>query len=761
METGKAIYKLLKDSSTVGAICADRIYPELAQQDADAPFVVYTVVDTTPSDTKTSTSKVDTARVELYCVGDNYESIMDLGIAVRGALDRQSGTISGVQVQSVNFDTSDIQFDPDQRVYVLEHTYNVRIQRTGTANVLTTFPGNTWTIEEIDGTPTGAVNKVLVSNGSLTIDGNTATLNTGGGVTSVNALTGIVELYGTNLNVQSGNPQTIYGKFTSIDNDLTNILDILKGSAGNELGIFSDVDDNTKPSLNVGTTNAILRGGTGTLIKAEQTSPGTLTFAVAAGANDTETTAMIISGQANGNVVISFVYEARFTSDVNFTGASSTVSFSGSTSGIEYSDLTGLPTIPSVLSDLSNVASTTPTDGQALVFDTTNGWQPEDISAGGVNYHDRYATEAETQRAGATANVELYYTARPDGDGLAESATSDSGVTDTINRTLFYATKFDADPDTAGDWTEYTTQPADNATFATAKAAILAGLSETDATAETRGTLPLSLKMVRTTTAPAGDLLLDDYPGAAAAYSVRKLDKDYTGSCMRVREDSGDTETDIGFDGNGDVDTAAIATHCGSADGFVVTWYDQSGNSNNATQSTTSQQPQIYNGTAVFTENGKNCIKFQQAGGSSAIHLDLTTSQSINTMFSVATAGANTNYNYITWNNSSVVGFFHGASTDRDLGFYDGNTYHLNGNDNTQALGYFRLNSTNYDLARDGGSVTLLGGGAGAISMEMIARDNGSNQVAFMQELIIYGSDESSNRTGIETNINTHFDIYT
>ena len=371
METGKAIYKLLKDSSTVGAICADRIYPELAQQDADAPFVVYTVVDTTPSDTKTSTSKVDTARVELFCVGDNYETLMDLGIAVRGALDRQSGTISGVQVQSVNFDTSDIQFDPDQRVYVLEHTYNVRIQRTGTANVLTTFPGNTWTIEEIDGTPTGAVNKVLVSNGSLTIDGNTATLNTGGGsggVTSVNSLTGTVVLYSTNLNVQSGSQQTIFGKFTSIDGDLTNILDILKGSGGNELGIFSDVDDNTKPSLNVGTTNAILRGGTGTLIKAEQTSPGTLTFAVAAGASDTETTAVSIEGQANGTVIISFVQESRFTSDVNFTGGSSTVSFSGSTSGIDYGDLNNTPTTITAgqaSAITANTAKTGITSGQA------------------------------------------------------------------------------------------------------------------------------------------------------------------------------------------------------------------------------------------------------------------------------------------------------------------------------------------------------------------------------------------------------------
>ena len=30
-----------------------------------------------------------------------------------------------------------------------------------------------------------------------------------------------------------------------------------------------------------------------------------------------------------------------------------------------------------------------------------------------------------------------------------------------------------------------------------------------------------------------------------------------------------------------------------------------------------------------------------------------------------------------------------------------------------------------------------------------------------MQELIIYHSNESSNRTGIETNINDYFDIYT
>ena len=408
METGKAIYKLLKDSSAVGAICADRIYPELAQQDADAPFVVYTVVDTTPSDTKTSTSKIDTARVELYCVGDDYETIMNLGIAVRGALDRQSGTISGVQVQSINFDASDIQFDSDQRVYILEQTYNSRIQRTGSATTLTTFPGNSWTIEEVDGSPTGAVNKVIVSNGSLTINGNTATLDTGGsssGVSSVNSLTGAVELYGTNLNVQSGVQQTIYGKFQSVDGDLTNILQILKGSAQNELGVFSDVSDNTKPSLKVTTTNAILRGGTATLIKAEQTSPGTLTFAVAAGASDTETTGMLVAGQANGNVVTTFPLEVRFT---------------GSTSGIDYGDLDNTPTTITAgqaSAITANTAKTGITSGQASAI-TAN------TAKTGITSGQASAITANTAKTGITSGQASAITANTAKTGITSGQAS-------------------------------------------------------------------------------------------------------------------------------------------------------------------------------------------------------------------------------------------------------------------------------------------------------------------------------------------------
>lgn len=110
--------------------------------------------------------------------------------------------------------------------------------------------------------------------------------------------------------------------------------------------------------------------------------------------------------------------------------------------------------------------------------------------------------------------------------------------------------------------------------------------------------------------AEPADLLLDLYPNAAMAFSVRKLDKNYLGYAMRVREDSGDTEAYIGYDSSGNLDTAAIAAHCGTANGYVSVWYDQSGNQNDAVQRTHASQPQIYNGSAVLTENGKPVVNF-------------------------------------------------------------------------------------------------------------------------------------------------------
>ena len=53
--------------------------------------------------------------------------------------------------------------------------------------------------------------------------------------------------------------------------------------------------------------------------------------------------------------------------------------------------------------------------------------------------------------------------------------------------------------------------------------------------------------IVGTTTPPVVNLLLDDYPNSAVAYSLRKLRTAYTGAAIRVRRSSDNAEQDIGF----------------------------------------------------------------------------------------------------------------------------------------------------------------------------------------------------------------------
>jgi len=107
-------------------------------------------------------------------------------------------------------------------------------------------------------------------------------------------------------------------------------------------------------------------------------------------------------------------------------------------------------------------------------------------------------------------------------------------------------------------------------------------------------------------------LLLDTYSGAAAAYSLRKLRTAYTGNAIRVRRASDNTEQDIGFSGE-NLDTLSLTSFCSGTNGFVTTWYDQSGNGRDATQSTGANQPQIVSSGSVLTENSVPTCAFNRA----------------------------------------------------------------------------------------------------------------------------------------------------
>ena len=104
---------------------------------------------------------------------------------------------------------------------------------------------------------------------------------------------------------------------------------------------------------------------------------------------------------------------------------------------------------------------------------------------------------------------------------------------------------------------------------------------------------------------------LDGFEGVHAAYGMRRLRSSWeTNKLIRIREDGGDTEKDFGWSSpSGDLDIAGITAFLGGNNGFVVTWYDQSGNARDFGQSTNARQPAL----TLNSKNGHPTIDFTSA----------------------------------------------------------------------------------------------------------------------------------------------------
>ena len=358
------------------------------------------------------------------------------------------------------------------------------------------------------------------------------------------------------------------------------------------------------------------------------------------------------------------------------------------------------------------------------------------------------STMASTLNAG-TATIERIDTARWTGTGVYLNQQSDTpSAGNVIKRKVYYKNEFGS-TDAFGTWT-LIHEFADDTSYSTA----LAYINDTIIAGQTNGTAPASLVMTwEDVTGFTG--LLNDYPGAAAAYSLRLLDSTYTGSAIRVRRASDNAEQDIGFDNN-ELDTSALATFCSGTNGFVKTWYDQAG-SNDATQTTAGGQPKIYDSsTGVVTENGKPAVDFASSNA-----LNLTSVIAAVSTFSVAKINSLNTFNYIAV--GSGYGFFYGGTHSSATGIgVLSPIVAISGEDLNEHLASFVITGGELIVGRDGVD-TNLGSYSVAGSFTAIGgQSNLSTVVAFegiIKEIIFYTSDQSANRTGIETNIANHYGI--
>jgi len=105
-----------------------KIFPELAPPNIDAPYVVYSVVSNSPSDTKNANGDIDTASIEVYGFQDTYNKAVDLGVSVRAALDRKTGTYNTIEIQSTNYVNEQMDVNEARKLWAAIQDYSIRIK---------------------------------------------------------------------------------------------------------------------------------------------------------------------------------------------------------------------------------------------------------------------------------------------------------------------------------------------------------------------------------------------------------------------------------------------------------------------------------------------------------------------------------------------------------------------------------------------------------------------------------------------------------
>ena len=214
---------------------------------------------------------------------------------------------------------------------------------------------------------------------------------------------------------------------------------------------------------------------------------------------------------------------------------------------------------------------------------------------------------------------------------------------------------------------------------------------------------------------------------------------------------------------NGTVNGTPAAYTGQPFNGFVSTWYDQSGNANNATQATTTAQPKIVSAGSLVT-GGLDFDGVDDFFETSLVPPNAATLIGVanwdvedQTRMIIGARDGLTQRSYLSQASSgqSAIGVSSSALTDGHI--VAGDDYLLFG----AYSGSTRLLSTNGSVISDSlGSApnnTIQGYSVGAFNT---AGTNASFMDGTLAEVIVYNSDQSSSRVGIETNINAAYTIY-
>jgi hypothetical protein len=269
---------------------------------------------------------------------------------------------------------------------------------------------------------------------------------------------------------------------------------------------------------------------------------------------------------------------------------------------------------------------------------------------------------------------------------------------------------------------------------------------------------------------------LFDYPNAAVAYSVRQLNNNAEYAMQVMRSDG--RAKNIGFDGNGDLDTQAIIDFSGGNEVRVRLFYDQTGAQNHSVvlSNESINKNLIYDGTSIITENGMPMVRYSLSSTGSSRSVSIANNPLPQGLtHSVYAVGQRPSA-------PNAIGIFRGDGTPSITGLYQERSGNLSYGpgwtsygiytyptiSNAQRLyAYIRQNGTDGECWNDG----VLRGTTSAMTATTQVRLTGwemrksqtglEEDCSGLQELIYYNDDRTSvgDNTNILSDIKTYFTI--
>jgi hypothetical protein len=207
-----------------------------------------------------------------------------------------------------------------------------------------------------------------------------------------------------------------------------------------------------------------------------------------------------------------------------------------------------------------------------------------------------------------------------------------------------------------------------------------------------------------------------------------------------------------------------VATAVGN--GFVTTWYDQSGNANNATQATAANQCQIVSSGALILDVNTNKITSTWTTD----FYNLTNGISINTKYLSVSMWRRqaTATNRLIHLGNNIVNFktpliWTGSTSSYNVQSYmDTLVNHQQISTQGRCIMTSLKDSSNLKVAyRNGTQLTTTATEAPSVgTLDLFGQTSTIATSGQYQEYIYWGSEQSANRTGIETDINTYWNAY-